>query len=64
VQGDYAFAGFGPKLVVIDISNPDELNQVASLSLTTSIDDIELSPPYLVALSANDGLTVIDISNP
>lgn len=64
VLGDYAFAGFGPKLVVIDISNPDELNQVASLSLTTSIDNIELSPPYLVALSAKNGLTVIDISNP
>ena len=64
VQGNYAFASYGPELKVIDISNPDELTQVASLTLRDNVIDMAFSPPYVVIAPARGGLSMIDITDP
>lgn len=64
VQGSYAFASFGPSLKVIDISNPDELTEVAILALQDNVIDMAFSPPYLVLAPAHGGLSMIDITDP
>jgi hypothetical protein len=64
VQGNYAYAGFGSTLLVIDITDPADMQRVASLPLAGEIQAIEADQGYLYVSSNGSGLWIIDIQNP
>lgn len=64
VQGNYAYAGFGSTLLVIDITDPANMQRVASLPLAGEIQAIEADQSYLYVSSNGSGLWIIDIQNP
>lgn len=69
VQGNYAYvivSGGSPDFVIIDISNPASPNQVGSLSLSNTPEDIAVSGNYAYIASRHNSqeLQVVDISNP
>jgi parallel beta-helix repeat protein len=65
LQGDYAYIGVGPRLVVVDISDPANPHQVGA---TAMLDDFVLGVTvsgtlaYLAAGTA--GLLIVDITSP
>ena len=73
VQGSYAYAGFGPELAVLDISNPADIQRVAWLIAPGEVLDIAIQGGLAyIAYRAGDifpaigktGLEVVDIQNP
>ena len=65
VQENYAYIGVGPRLVVLDVSdpaNPTVAGQTAMLP--DVVQDIHIASPYAYVADANAGLRVIDVSNP
>ncbi len=66
VQGDYAYIGEGPRLTILDISNPASPSVVGkTFPFPDIVRDVYVSGDY--AYVANDffgGLRVVDISNP
>ncbi len=63
-QGDFAYVGIGAKLVVLDISNPQEPTPVGSLLLNGVARDIAVSGQHAYVCTDGISLEIIDISNP
>jgi uncharacterized repeat protein (TIGR01451 family) len=65
VAGNYAYVGFGLRLVVMDVSNPASPLVVGqSPFLPNVIEDIALSGNLAYVASGASGLQIIDISSP
>jgi hypothetical protein len=66
VEGNYAYLGVGPRLVVLDISDPGSPKEVGqSRPLHGIIMDVQVSKGYAyVAAEMIGGLHVIDVSDP
>ncbi|HQN44224.1 MAG TPA: NosD domain-containing protein, partial [Anaerolineaceae bacterium] len=65
VQGDYAYMGVGPRLVVVDISDPVNPRQVGySPVFGDFVLDVVVSGNYAYVTAGGAGLQVIDITNP
>jgi hypothetical protein len=65
VRGDYAYAGIGLRMEVLDVSDPTNLQQVSSSTMLGGfITDISLSGSYAYVIVGGKGLWVIDISDP
>ncbi len=63
IDGDYAYAGCGRSIWVIDVSNPEALHAVGRLDTEYYILDVSASEPYLI-FGYEYGIGVVDISNP
>ena len=73
VQGDYAYIGTGPRLAVLDVSDPaaptlvgqtEEFPRVVEGHFQASVEDIVIRDSCAYVTVWNQGLWVIDISNP
>ncbi|MBN1872853.1 MAG: carboxypeptidase regulatory-like domain-containing protein [Anaerolineae bacterium] len=69
LQGNYAYMGVGPRLVVLNITNPVQPVAIGQTEvISTSITDIEISGSYAYVTEGSyysgGGLRIIDISNP
>ncbi len=65
VQGDYAFLGQGPRVVVLDISSPDSPKLVGQSEILRGIVyGIALRDNYAYVVAAYENLHVLDISQP
>lgn len=65
VQGDYAYIGVGPRLVVVDISDPANPHPVgATAMLDDLVLDVAVSGTVAYVAAGGAGLQVVDITNP
>ena len=65
VQGRYAYIGLGPRLAVVDISNPARPTLVGqSTILPDGVSDVVVSGRRAYAAAVDAGLRVLDISDP
>jgi hypothetical protein len=70
VQGDYAYAGIGSELAILDISDPLAIQQVGAVVLPGIVDDVDVWGAYAyVAIFPDRRVTdaqllVVDVSNP
>jgi hypothetical protein len=69
VRGNYAYAGFGPRLTILNISNPYALSVVGQTPILPGVvNDIAIAGNYAYVTTKNNsgrgGLCVIDVSNP
>lgn len=65
VQGNFAYIGVGPRLVVVDISDPANPIQVgASAVLDDFVLGVAISGTVAFAAAGGAGLQVVDIANP
>ena len=65
VQGRYAYIGLGPRLAVVDISNPARPALVGqSTILPDGVSDVVVSGRRAYAAAVDAGLRVLDISDP
>ncbi len=64
VQGDFAYVGIGAKLVVVDLSDPQEPTLVGSLLLNGVAQDIAVSVQHVYVCTDGLSMEIIDIFNP
>lgn len=65
VQGNYAYLGQGPRMIVLDVSNPDNPKLVGQSEILRGIVyGIALRDKYAYVVAAYEGLQVFDISQP
>jgi len=65
VQGNYAFLGVGPRLVVVDLADPANPHQVAAGAvLDDLVRGVAVSGALAYVAAGADGLRVVDISDP
>ncbi len=65
IVGDRAYLAIGPRVVVLDVSSPDEPTFLGhSEPLPTVVGDIFVDGPLLYAVTFYDGLHVLDVSEP
>jgi hypothetical protein len=67
VQGSYAYAGIGPRLVIFDLSDPAQPLFVGQTAvLRNLVRDVALAGDYAYAVSTENGggLHIIDVSDP
>src|SRR3990172_2867887 len=65
VQGNYAYFGVGPRLVILDIGNPASPALVGQTGvLPGAVRDVALAGNYAYLADYYGGLRIIDISNP
>jgi len=65
VQGNYAYIGVGPRLTILDISNPASPTVVGKTApMPGIVQDIYLSGNYAYVAAGSSGLRVIDVSAP
>ncbi len=65
VQGHYAYIGVGPRLVIVDISNPAQPIVVGQTRvLPNLISDIALAGSYAYIANSDSGLRIINMSDP
>jgi len=65
VQGNYAYIGVGPRLVILDMTNPAHPTKVGeSPVLPDIVQGITVSDNYAYVADYNGGLQIIDISIP
>ena len=65
VQGNYAYIGVGPRLVVVDISDPANPHQVgASAMLDDFVLGVAVSDTHVYVAAGGAGLQIFDITNP
>lgn len=71
IQGNYAYMGIGPRLAILDITNPTNPSPIGQTEVISNyITDIEISGNYAYVTEkhladwSGGGLRVIDISNP
>ena len=65
VQGSYAYIGVGPRLVVVDISEPANPRQVgASAVFDDLVQGVAVSGGYAYAAAGSAGLYVVDVTAP
>ncbi|MBI5440499.1 MAG: hypothetical protein HY900_04725 [Deltaproteobacteria bacterium] len=65
IQGRYAYAGEGPRLAVIDIADPLNIQTVARSGLLPDfVRDVVVSGNYAYAAAATGGLRILDVLDP
>jgi hypothetical protein len=65
VQGSYAYAGVGMRLVVLDVSNPSDLREVGvTPPFPHFVEDVAISGTLAYVAAGGAGLRVVDVSNP
>lgn len=65
VQGNYAYLGVGPRLTVLDVSDPSRPAVVGqSKVLPEIVRDVFVAGPYAYVVGWHWGIRVLDISNP
>ncbi len=65
VEGDYAYIGVGPRLVVVDISDPTNPQQAgASPALGDFVLGVAVSGNHTYVAAGSAGLQIFDITNP
>ncbi|HWQ03772.1 MAG TPA: right-handed parallel beta-helix repeat-containing protein [Longilinea sp.] len=65
VQGNFAYIGVGPRLVVVDISDPANPQRVGeSAVLADFVRSVAVSGTYAFVAAGGAGLCVVDISSP
>lgn len=66
VQGDYAYIGVGPRLTILDISNPISPTMIGETSLFPDVvQGICISGDYAYVANGDEGgLRVVDVSTP
>ncbi len=64
VQGNYAYVGIGPRLVVLDVSNPADPTMAGQTALLAdSVQDVYVVGAYAFVIDGT-GLVAVDVSNP
>ena len=65
VQGQYAYVGIGPRLTVLDVSDPTRPAVVGQSNvLPYTVRDIHIAGHYAYVIVWYSGLRIIDISDP
>jgi hypothetical protein len=65
VQGSYAYIGEGPRLTILDISNPLSPIVVGkTVPLPSTVKDVAISGSYAYVATLGAGLRVLDVSTP
>jgi len=66
VQGNYAYIGEGPRLTILDISNPTSPSVIGKTPLLPDfVGDVDISEGYAyITVGLYQGLRVVDISDP
>ena len=64
VSGNYAFVGNGPKMLVLDISQPSNPVYVSEIVFNSTVWDIKISGDYAYVADNKEGLRIVDISQP
>jgi hypothetical protein len=65
ISGNYAFVGQGSRLVVMNISTPSSPTPVgAGLLFSDTVNDIAIAGGYAYLANNEEGLQIVDISNP
>jgi len=64
VEGSYAYVGVGPRLVVLDISDPTHPAFVGQTGVLPGIADVAVSASTAYVADGDAGLRVVDVSNP
>ncbi len=65
VQGSYAYVGVGPRLVVLDISDPLLIRKVGETDvLPTIVGDVAVDGNYAYVAAGTGGLFVVDVTDP
>ncbi len=65
VQGHYAYLGVGPRLVVLDVSNPAHPQLIGQTAVLPAIvRDVYVVDNYAYVAAGGAGLRVVDVSDP
>ena len=65
VENATAYLGVGPRIVVLDVSDPSDIVVLGQSEVFPSIvGSVGVAGPYLYATLGDDGLRVIDVSDP
>lgn len=65
IRGRFAYAGIGPRLVILDISDPHQPLRVGQTEPVGHIVfDIALDGPYAYLAAYEGGMRIVDVSNP
>jgi len=65
VQGDYAYIGAGPRLVILDISTPSSPSVVGQTDvLPEVVGGVAVDGDYAYVADGGGGLRIVDISDP
>ena len=64
VEGAYAYSVIGPNLLVIDVSDPNQLHLVSQLALNFQPFDMTIAGNHIYLVGYDSGLHIVDISNP
>ena len=65
IQDHYAYLGVGPRLIVLDISDPTNLVEIGRTQVLPGfVSRVIVANNYAYAISPNFGLQIIDVSNP
>jgi len=64
IENNFAYCGFTNGVLILDISDPENIRQVSQVYLGSPVLDLDLDGEYLYAAAYGHGLRVIDISDP
>ncbi len=64
VVGNYAYAGQGQDMLVIDISEASNPSEVGRLTTSSVVNGIAVAGNYVYVADGDNGLVVVDIANP
>lgn len=65
VQGNYAYLGVGPRLVVLDVSDPAQPRPVGQTAMMPeTVQDVHMSGTLAYVADGEGGLRIVDVSDP
>jgi len=64
VQGQYAYIGVGPQLIILDISNPAAPSEAGYYDTPGSAWGVAMAEDYAYVADRAGGLRIVDVSNP
>ncbi len=64
VSGSLAYAGFGPELTILDISNPLAPARLGSVNLGALLEEVKVSGSYAYVLLGISGFAVVNVAVP
>jgi len=62
VQGNYAYIGVGPRLFILDVSDPSRPDVVGQTSVLPEVVGVAVSGSYAYVADWNGGLVILRIS--